>query len=361
MNAVVRSKLPGGTKRKNAPNLPGDYGQDDVQAKVVACTLAKNAARSKALGALPGHAVRAVFDSLDDALFVFDADERLLAVNASGGVYARADSKLNGWPDVLNLAATDRDALQRAWHTLQHQDEVLVECNLHRHGRSEIIAAQVRLRNISVRGDTLRLVTLRDISEIKSRENHLRRMASIDDLTQVANRRHFMATLNQEIGRARRYGHPVALLMVDVDHFKSINDQFGHDAGDRALRLLARVATKICRGADVVGRVGGEEFAILLPETRIEKALRVAERLRLTVAETPLMIGTKSVYMTVSIGVSAACGAACDSHQLLQRADAALYAAKHQGRNRVLADAQATGAALRDCLQNLLRSGSDRR
>lgn len=350
MNAVVRGQAPGDTERETASDVPGNGPSPPDN--IVACTLPRGGARPEALGDLSEQVVQAVFDGLDEALLLLDTNERVLAANAPAIAYVGESSELRSWQDILVLAGTQREALLRAWNALRHQDEVRVECHLHRRTGDEIIAAQVRLRNILVRGRTLRLVSLRDISEYKGRENRLRRLASIDDLTQVANRRHFMAMLERETGRARRYGHPVALLMVDADHFKAINDQYGHETGDRALQLLARVAKKACRAADVVGRVGGEEFAILLPETRIEKALHVAERVRLTVAETPLMVGNKSLYLTVSLGVSAACGAECDRHELLQRADAALYAAKNQGRNRVVADERAVNKAMRHCPQS---------
>lgn len=360
MNAAVKDKHSADAERATAADAPGNY--PSAQDNVVACTLPRGGARPEAFGSLSEQVVQAVFDGLDDAVFVLDTNERVLTANAPAMAYLGESSDLSSWQDVLALAGTESEVLARAWHALcHHQDAVRVECILQRRSSEEIIAAEVRLRNISVRGRTLRLVTLRDISEHKSRENRLRRLASIDDLTQVANRRHFMALLDRETGRARRYGHAVAMLMVDADHFKAINDQYGHETGDRALQLLARVARKACRAADVVGRIGGEEFAILLPETRIEKALHVAERIRLAVAQTPLMVSGRALHMTVSLGAAAACGAACDSQELLQRADAALYAAKNQGRNRVVADEHALNQAGRDCPQKRFRSGSDHR
>lgn len=360
MNTAVKDKQATGAERSTGSDAPGDYAS--AQDNVVACTLPRpGGARPEAFGSLSEQVVQAVFDGLDDPLFVLDANGRVLTANAPAMTYVGQGSDLISWQDILSLADTGSEALARAWLALNHQDAVQIECGLHRRASEEVIAAEVRLRNILVRGRTLRLVTVRDISEHKSRENRLRRLASVDDLTQVANRRHFMALLDRETGRARRYGHAVALLMVDADHFKAINDRYGHETGDRALQLLARVARKACRAADVVGRVGGEEFAILLPETRIEKALHVAERIRLTVAQTSLMVGSRALHMTVSIGASAACGAECDSQELLQRADMALYTAKNQGRDRVVADEHALDQAARPCAQRRLRSGSDRR
>lgn len=358
MNAAVRSKTPKKDERAEPPETGESLG---TSPKIVArVSKHRGGCEPDSFGALSEVVIQAVLDGLDDALFLLDMNERILAVNAPARTYTHDGGTLSHWPDILGLAVTDREALQRAWHALRQEDEVRLECTLRRPGINDMIAAEVRLRNVLIRGRTLRVIAVRDISEHKRRENRLRRLASVDDLTQLANRRHFMAMLEQETGRARRYGHPVSLLMVDADHFKSINDRFGHDTGDRALQLLAHVAKKVCRSADVVGRVGGEEFAILLPETRIEEAVHVAERLRIAVAETPLMVGDHSMSITVSIGASAACGATCDRHELLQRADAALYVAKNEGRNRVVVDAQATSQSLRRCTPTETHSNAER-
>lgn len=357
MSAAIHGKTPRKTEPGQAPEA---HSRLNTPVSVIPSAAKDSGDQGpSSFGSLSEVVIQAVLDGLDDALFLLDMNERILAVNAAAGTFAHENGSFSHWPDILDLAVTDREALQRAWHVLRQDNEVRLECTLRRPTSNEMVAAEVLLRNVPIRGRTLRVVTIRDISAHKSRENRLRRLASIDDLTQVANRRHFMAMLEQETGRARRYGHPVALLMVDADHFKSINDRFGHDTGDQALQLLAHVAKKVCRSADVVGRIGGEEFAILLPETRIEKAIHVAERLRLTVAETPLTVGDQSLSMTVSIGASAACGATCDSQALLKRADAALYAAKNQGRNRVIVDAQATRRSVDGCTTDRVDTNLD--
>ncbi|MBL0140990.1 MAG: diguanylate cyclase [Betaproteobacteria bacterium] len=169
----------------------------------------------------------------------------------------------------------------------------------------------------------------------------LETQAHTDALTGLASRRHFFETAEAELVRSRRYDAPLSLLMLDIDHFKDVNDAHGHRAGDRVLRQLAATCREVLRTVDEVGRVGGEEFAILLPETAIEGAIEVAERLRVAIgnAEVTRDEGVP-LRISVSIGVAAlADGTNLDT--LMSQADSALYDAKHHGRNQVRAFAQA--------------------
>ncbi len=165
----------------------------------------------------------------------------------------------------------------------------------------------------------------------------LEKQAHTDALTGIANRRHFFEVADAELARSRRYEAPLSMLMLDIDHFKEVNDAHGHRAGDRVLQQLARTCLEVLREVDVVGRVGGEEFAILLPETELEGAVEVAERLREAVgrAEVPRDEGLP-IRITASIGVATLSGTA-NLDTLMRQADAALYDAKHRGRNRVRA------------------------
>lgn len=169
-------------------------------------------------------------------------------------------------------------------------------------------------------------------------EEELRRLASTDPLTGLYNRRRFQEAMDRELERARRYGHPLALLVADLDHFKRINDQHGHAAGDRALQIFADVCRLNLRSLDAVGRMGGEEFAILLPETDADGALLAAERIR---AETEAMTAEERDVpaFTVSIGVATLTERPAENEtgvadRLFARADQALYRAKERGRNR---------------------------
>ncbi|MBI4985540.1 MAG: diguanylate cyclase [Rhodocyclales bacterium] len=164
----------------------------------------------------------------------------------------------------------------------------------------------------------------------------LHRMATTDMLTNIPNRRHFFAISQHEATRVGRSGQPLTLCMIDIDGFKAINDTYGHPAGDEVLRQLAAVMGRSTRNVDVCGRLGGEEFAILLPGTDLEAARQVAERLREDVAGARFAVGGDvTIGITVSIGIcQLAAPEALD--QLMIRADQALYAAKRAGRNRVV-------------------------
>jgi diguanylate cyclase (GGDEF)-like protein len=167
-------------------------------------------------------------------------------------------------------------------------------------------------------------------------EAELRHLAMFDALTGVLNRRAFLDLAERDLARAAREGAPFAVLMLDIDHFKSVNDRFGHQAGDRALADFAARVKAGARPSDLVGRYGGEEFCVLLPATAPAEAQAVAERLRAAIAASPL--GGLPGTVTVSIGVAACTSPGCWSlAAITERADAALYAAKGTGRNRVVA------------------------
>lgn len=160
-------------------------------------------------------------------------------------------------------------------------------------------------------------------------------LARTDPLTGLANRRAFDEAARLEVQRALRYGTPLALVLADLDHFKSINDGFGHHSGDEVLRQCARILSATVRHVDVVGRWGGEEFVILMPDTGLEEAVQAAERFRQAIAGTPVPLGERSCQCTASFGVAALQRGMPDLDDLLSRADAALYRAKERGRNRV--------------------------
>jgi diguanylate cyclase (GGDEF)-like protein len=178
--------------------------------------------------------------------------------------------------------------------------------------------------------------------DLKHRERALQkalkdvqRLAITDPLTGLYNQRHFTAAAEAEVQRACRYGRPLSAVMMDIDHFKRVNDTYGHTIGDRLLQKVAESCRKELRKADVVGRYGGDEFAIMLPEIDLAAAQRVAERLRKTIAQTQLRTPKGPARVTASLGVAAV---DCDTillEALLSRADKALYVAKRKGRNQV--------------------------
>jgi diguanylate cyclase (GGDEF)-like protein len=159
-------------------------------------------------------------------------------------------------------------------------------------------------------------------------------LATMDGLTCVFNRRHFDTLARVEWARFQRYGRPLSLLILDVDKFKSINDQFGHDAGDLVLKAIANDCSSMRRDTDIVARFGGEEFVLLLPETNESAAGLVAERLRKQIEDRPDAFGL-GTQISVSIGVAGATLGMLSFEALLKRADEALYEAKRLGRNRI--------------------------
>jgi diguanylate cyclase (GGDEF)-like protein len=180
------------------------------------------------------------------------------------------------------------------------------------------------------------VTVLEDLGRLIVDELELRVQASTDVLTGVMGRRAFTEQGDREVARATRYGSPLSCALIDADYFKSINDAYGHGVGDLALKHLASVCSQELRTSDCIGRIGGEEFAIMLPETEIGTAMEVAERLRKLIASTPLDAGGgRMVKLTASIGVATYSQSTKTFDGLLSNADFAMYDAKNSGRNRV--------------------------
>lgn len=180
------------------------------------------------------------------------------------------------------------------------------------------------------------VVSFVDISERKRLALELEHQARTDSVTGMANRRGFLEGAAQEVHRSERYGQPLSALFVDLDHFKAVNDQHGHGVGDLVLKHVAGSLLSTLRVVDSAGRLGGEEFGVLLPDCPLEQALETAERVRRQVENTPFPLGSGGVLnLSVSIGVASAQRDLADIHELLERADKAMYTAKRAGRNRV--------------------------
>ncbi len=192
-------------------------------------------------------------------------------------------------------------------------------------------------------GEVADLTTIVDITERKTLELELQRLATTDSLTGAANRRSFIERAGAEIARSRRYGLPMALLMLDIDHFKLVNDNLGHAMGDEALRAVYQQCSRLVRVQDVIGRLGGEEFAVLLPQTEQEAAMQLAERLRQQIStitlRKPDQLPQSEHSLSASFGVTVLKPEDRLIDDLLARADEALYLAKRRGRNGVVCSA----------------------
>lgn len=172
-------------------------------------------------------------------------------------------------------------------------------------------------------------------AELRQQKETAEQAARVDSLTGVANRRAFTEAAEIEVQRALRYGTPLSLILVDLDHFKSVNDRYGHHTGDAVLASFVRTLVEAVREMDIVGRWGGEEFVVLLPGIGCAEAVRAAERMRSTAADSRLYVQGRQILYTASFGVAEFNPSELSFYGFLARADAALYVAKDKGRNRV--------------------------
>ena len=305
--------------------------------------------------AVPPH-FRATIDSLPQGLVVLDTKGRILLANrAFASLRGKTSQEIEG-SDMAELPWMGENATHAPWdHTLHtgHEDDDITmrllssdgqarslrvsSCPL-RDGNEELQGVLASFDDVTLLEErnaelTQMLHQLRDSRDQIHRQNQeLQVLATRDPLTHALNRRCFFDQLKNFWSAAVRYDHSLSCIMLDVDHFKAINDQHGHAVGDAVLRGLARVISKATRCSDIICRYGGEEFCILLPHTPMDDARSAAEKIRSLVA-TEAIAG---VSCTVSLGVSSIRTGGDSPEQLIDRADRALYAAKNQGRNRVL-------------------------
>jgi diguanylate cyclase (GGDEF)-like protein/PAS domain S-box-containing protein len=195
---------------------------------------------------------------------------------------------------------------------------------------------------LSIKGYT---VILREVTRQKGDVGDLKQRLTRDYLTGACNRTHFFELAERECSRSRRYGSPLTLIAIDVDHFKRLNDNYGHAAGDEVLKLFSQACMGSLRPSDTFARLGGEEFVVLLPGTVPQRAGEISERLRATIAATAMKIAGNVLHVTVSVGYSCINGGASTLTGLLAAADKALYAAKRSGRDCVMMSTTETVAA----------------
>lgn len=194
--------------------------------------------------------------------------------------------------------------------------------------------AMLSAKTLDLNGEPVFLVSFADVTRQKHKEEELENLAFKDGLTNAYNRRYFVEAAAIELGRAERHRHPPAVALIDLDHFKRINDSFGHDVGDNVLREFVALVQGLLRKSDMLARYGGEEFAILFPETDLETACGIVERIRATVAAHPFPTGAATSRVTFSAGIAVAMpDEGCGS--VVSRADELLYDAKRAGRDRI--------------------------
>lgn len=272
-----------------------------------------------------------LFDTMSDGMLTVDRQGRIVDMNpamqeilqqpANALIGKPADQILADWPVLLLTLQTN----------LKQQLEFS-------HQRQNILH-YYDLRSFPLfdhqNSQTGMLTILRDITTLKETQLALQEMAITDPLTGLHNRRHFFQIAEQEIQRAFRYGHLLTAIMIDIDHFKQVNDTCGHIDADQVLRSLAMCLQQNTRQVDILCRYGGEEFILLLAETGIDQALQTAERIRQQIESLPIFIGGTEIRITASLGL-AEMQYAESLEELLRRADQAMYAAKRAGRNRIM-------------------------
>jgi diguanylate cyclase (GGDEF)-like protein len=269
-----------------------------------------------------------IFQNLRDGLLVLDVQNRIVDFNPAVTEILTAlqlgqhvSVALADYPDLLNQITNH---LEYAKLQLSKQDGL-------KYFESRLISIMNDRHPIIIG----KAIILKEITEQTLLLERLQRLVAIDELTQIYNRRSFMERCHEEISRLGRLNQSISVIFVDVDHFKQINDTFGHQTGDLILYEIAQKLRQGLREADILGRIGGEEFAVLLPEAPLELACDIAERLR-QIVDNPIRVNERMIIVTASFGVTGANQAfQKDLDSLFAKADEALYQAKHAGRNCV--------------------------
>lgn len=281
------------------------------------------------------HRLRAMLEILPVPIYISRrSDGQLLFVNRKTCLLFQqsAGPLLRGKSVDFFVSRRDRLDLLELMESVADVRDVEVKMRT-AHGKE--FTAELAAIPIDYAGAKSVLVSLNDITHHKQMEAELFQQANTDQLTGIANRRHFLTQAEQEIRRARRFNRALSVMMIDIDHFKPINDTHGHAAGDIVLQKVVKRAEESLRKSDVIGRLGGEEFGVLLPETDLAAATEVATRLCGHIAERAIFSGTIAIPCTVSVGVAQFSANDSGIDSILSRADEALYRAKGNGRNRV--------------------------
>ncbi|MFP4251154.1 MAG: sensor domain-containing diguanylate cyclase [Guyparkeria sp.] len=276
-------------------------------------------------------------DASSDNVVITDRENRILDVNRAFEEhtgYSRQEVRGKN-PSILQSGIHDRGFYQRLWDTLE-RGEIFRDTFIDKRKNGQLVHIEETITPVKDdHGHLTGYVSIgKDITDRVRTENELKRLATTDMLTGLINRMHFEKILAHEHERVQRYGHPAALIMIDIDHFKQINDECGHPCGDAVLTRFARLISEHVRATDHVARWGGEEFMLVTPDTDVPAARALAEKLRRLIRETDFPDVQR---VTASFGVAALAEDATPA-QTVHLADQRLYAAKQQGRDRVVAD-----------------------
>lgn len=281
--------------------------------------------------------LKAMSDASLDALIMTDNQDRIQFWNpAAELLFGFSEQNALGEPlhKLLQMEVETNSAGLEHSESLNAMNKTVETQAVHQTGRS--IMVEQSTAPFLVGGKRYAVTSLRDITARKLAERHLTEMATTDELTGLANRRHFISQAQQHLQQSKRYQHPFSLMMFDIDFFKRVNDSYGHAVGDQVLMQLGAAVPQVLRITDVIGRLGGEEFAVAMPETDLKLAEQVAERLRIHLMDLRVPGPEGDIQFTVSLGVTQLERETDGLEALMQYADDALYQAKREGRNRVV-------------------------
>ena len=285
---------------------------------------------------------RSALDGAEEGILILDRDLRAQFMNRSlRKLWGLSDELADSKPRYSDLVGDARFSGAYGISPEELEKYIAERIKWARQGNSAPVDIRlgdgriIRAR-CSVLPNNARMLTYNEITDLVRHAEQLQLLATVDSLTGVYNRRQFFALASIEWDRFKRYYRPLSALVIDIDVFKTVNDTYGHEAGDRAIIQLTRICEQVKRQSDILARMGGEEFIILLPETDQAQAMLAAERLRQAIAETPIWISKDaSIKITISVGVAEANASMPAVGTLINLADEALYSAKAAGRNQV--------------------------
>ncbi len=278
--------------------------------------------------------LRMLIENAPDAFFVYNEEGRFLDVNniACSQLGYTREELLHTNISEIEDSANDSENL---WPSLDAGEGCTVN-SVHVRRDGSKFPVEMNIIGIVVGGKKQMFALVRDVTETEKLKAHLSQLAMTDELTQLYNRRAFLMAFDKEIASARRSKKPLSVITVDIDYFKKVNDTYGHYVGDLALQHFAKIANRSIRTEDTIGRLGGEEFAIILPNANEMAAQCMGERLRKMTESESFVYGDVSIHYTVSIGIAELTEQVTQPSKLLDNADKALYEAKGAGRNRVV-------------------------
>lgn len=274
---------------------------------------------------------KVIFSKISEGIIVLDYKNRLIDYNKSA-------RKVFDWLNSSNIGINIAE-LTEAKEIIEHKEDLFeieaVQNNIHKYFEFHVTKLSDKNKMLGS------IYFIRDITQQKELIHELDDLASYDQLTHVYNRRRLMEEAEKEVSRVKRYNCPLSFLMIDIDLFKEVNDKYGHLAGDKVIQSVAAACSERIRSTDIVGRYGGEEFAVLLPFTNIDNAKILAEHIRKYIEDMEITYLENKIQVTVSIGVAEAASNKAqeiDFYYLLNKADMALYRSKNGGRNRIMAE-----------------------